>query len=100
MIIRLFSRGRLALDDTLLIFALICLAFSTGIVIKIAPNYYIVKALIRGDPAAKMIASTQGTAKLASHYNWTFANIVLSWTAIFLVKGSYFALFHPMMSVM
>ncbi|KAL1605191.1 hypothetical protein SLS60_004735 [Paraconiothyrium brasiliense] len=67
---------------------------------KIAPNYYIVQALIRGDPAAKIIASGQGVRKLTAHYNWTFANIVLSWTAVFAVKGSYFALFYPMMSVM
>jgi hypothetical protein len=101
MIIRLSSRGRLALDDGLLIFAVICLAFSTGIMIKVAPNYYIVQALIRGDPAAKMIVSAHGGyQKLTAHYNWTFANIVLSWTAIFFVKGSYFALFYPMMSVM
>ncbi|KAK7181094.1 hypothetical protein DPSP01_003554 [Paraphaeosphaeria sporulosa] len=100
IIIRLSSRGRLALDDGLLIFALSCLAFSTGIMYKISPNYYLVQALIRGDPAAKIIASTQGYRKLTAHYNWTFANIVLSWTAIFFVKGSYFALFYPMMSVM
>jgi hypothetical protein len=101
MIIRLSSRGRLVLDDGLLIFAVVCLAFSTGIMIKVAPKYYIVQALIRGDPAAKMIVSTQGGyRKLTAHYNWTFASIVLSWTAIFFVKGSYLALFYPMMSVM
>ncbi|KAL5390447.1 hypothetical protein PMIN02_006982 [Paraphaeosphaeria minitans] len=100
MIIRLSSSGRLALDDGLLVFALFCLAFSTAIAYKIAPNYYIVQALVRGDPAAKIIASTQGYRKLTAHYNWTFANIVLSWTAIFFVKGSYLALFYPMMSVM
>lgn len=100
MVIRFSSRGRLALDDGLLIFALACLAFSTGIMIKVAPNYYIVQAMIRGDPAARFIAEEQGRQKLSAHYNWTFANIVLSWTAVFAVKGSYFALFYPMMSVM
>lgn len=99
MIIRLSSRGKLLLDDALLLFALVCLISSTAIMFKVAPNYYLVQALIRGDPDATRIARPQLT-KLSQHYNWTFANIVLSWSAVFGVKASYFALFYPMMSVM
>ena len=99
MIIRTSSRGKLQLDDGLLVFAVVCLTFSTAIMIKVAPNYYLVQALIRGDPDAEAIAMPQ-LEKLSQHYNWTFANIVLSWTAVFGVKASYFALFYPMMTVM
>ncbi|KAF1967797.1 hypothetical protein BU23DRAFT_572950 [Bimuria novae-zelandiae CBS 107.79] len=99
MVIRMSSRGKLQLDDGLLIFALVCLLFSTAIMYQVAPNYYLVQALIRGDPDAEAIATPQ-LAKLTRHYNWTFANIVLSWTAVFGVKASYFALFYPMMTVM
>ena len=99
MVIRLSSRGKLQLDDGLLVFALLCLITSTGMIIKIAPRYYLVQALVRGDPDAITIAMPQ-LEELAHHYNLTFANIVLSWTAVFAVKASYFALFYPMMTVM
>ncbi|KAJ4298120.1 hypothetical protein N0V90_006019 [Kalmusia sp. IMI 367209] len=99
MIIRLSTRGRLLLDDAFLLFALVCLAASTSIMYKVAPNYYLVQAMVRGDPLAIAIA-TPRLRQLSQHYNWTFANIVLSWSAVFGVKGSYFALFYPMMSVM
>lgn len=99
MVIRTSSRGKLQLDDALLIFAVVCLTFSTAIMYKVAPNYYLVQALIRGDPDALAVATPQ-LSKLTQHYNWTFANIVLSWTAVFGVKASYFALFYPMMTVM
>lgn len=99
MLIRISNRGKLQLDDGLLIFAVCCLASSTAIMYKIAPNYYLTQALIRGDPDAVAIA-TPRLANLSQHYNWTVANIMLSWTSIFSVKASYFALFYPMMSVM
>lgn len=99
ILIRLTSRGKLQLDDFLLLFAVVCLSSSTAIMFKVAPNYYLTQALIRGDEDAIAIAGPR-LKTLAQHYNWTVANIILSWTAVFGVKASYFALFYPMMSVM
>ncbi|KAI1074019.1 hypothetical protein F5B20DRAFT_565233 [Whalleya microplaca] len=99
IVIRLWSRRRIFLDDGFLIVSFICLVGSTAIFYKRARFIYLIFALMRGDEVALLIAS-QEIADIYDQTNWSFAYMTFLWTCIFMVKFCYFAFFHTLIQSM
>ncbi|KAI1855548.1 hypothetical protein JX266_000413 [Neoarthrinium moseri] len=99
IVIRIWSRRRIFLDDGILTLSFVCLVAATAIFYRRARVIYMVFALLRGDAVASLIAS-QEIADVFDQMNWSFSYITFLWTAIFMVKLCYFAFFHTLIRSM
>lgn len=97
--IRIGSRQRLLLDDCFLLISFVSLLGSTFIFYKRARVIYIVFNLMKGDEIISLIAS-QDIDNMYAQIGWSFAWISLLYTAIFMVKFTYFALFKKLLRSM
>ncbi|MCJ1466210.1 hypothetical protein MMC07_004829 [Pseudocyphellaria aurata] len=92
--IRLRYQKSLAVDDTFLIFALVCLSASMGLLFAFIPSMYMIEALITNDPNA--VITTDIFDRITSFRKLSTAFLVLSFTAIFAVKFSFLFLFKAL----
>ena len=93
--IRLFTRRRLYLDDFLMLFAFACLCGSSGIMFTRIKMIYLEFAILSGIKSSYSLAF-ENLNDLVSENAWSFAWLILTWTAIFSVKWCYLAFFYPL----
>ncbi|KAH8767519.1 hypothetical protein F5883DRAFT_671189 [Diaporthe sp. PMI_573] len=96
IVIRIWSRKRIFLDDGFLIVSFASLVASTAIFYERARIIYLVFSFMSNDPVISLIAS-QEIDDASAQSNWSFAYITFLWTTIFMVKFCYFAFFHTLL---
>ena len=96
IIIRVWTRKRILLDDGFLIVSFASLIASTAIFYERARIIYLVFSFMSNDPVIALIAS-QEIDDASAQANWSFAYITFLWTTIFMVKLCYFAFFHTLL---
>lgn len=99
IIIRLRTKGRLVLDDCLILFAFLNLIGGTVVVYDQVHNLYLEWAATRGDIVVTLMA-LRNMENFFEMSKWRVAYFFFLWTTIFSVKMAYFAFFRPFLRAM
>ena len=91
ILIRLYTRRKLFLDDVFLILGFFSLIGGT-ILLKQVPVFYLVLATLQGDFWATVL-SFKKINDVIKQWDYIYAYFVFLWTSIYAVKGCYFAFF-------
>ncbi|PSN63928.1 hypothetical protein BS50DRAFT_623600 [Corynespora cassiicola Philippines] len=91
ILIRLYTRRKLFLDDIFLILGFFSLIGGT-ILLKQVPVFYLVLATLQGDFWATVL-SFKKINDVIKQWDYIYAYFVFLWTSIYAVKGCYFAFF-------
>ena len=81
-----FKRS-LAVDDAFLVFAVLCLAVSLGLVVQSISSLYLIEALITRSPSTSIPSDIFEQIARLRRLQMTF--LILAFTAIFAVKFSF-----------
>ncbi|KAL9085165.1 MAG: hypothetical protein Q9159_004847 [Coniocarpon cinnabarinum] len=94
-LLRLHSRERPSFDDAFVVFALLCMVISSALYTPVLPAVFLLSDLEKGrvkQPPAKFMAEERRYLK------YQFAIIILFWTTIWMVKGSFLAFYKQIFS--
>lgn len=91
IVIRVYSRSRLYLDDYFVIIAILSLCAGTGLVYAFCQSIFVIQA-VKGDPS--IIIPPDQYNDLAQTYAILESFLCIMWTSIFAVKLSFLALFR------